>query len=320
MASGRSVEPIGISTSWNGPGGDHARLLDEVQALGLRRIEAYAHFTPGQLRELHEAAQARGMEVASLHSPCPVPVDERGGRIMLGDWLASTVERERMLAVDAAKRTIDAAAEIGARAIVIHLGNTGVATRKVAIFDTIAREGRNSQAHRDLRALALREREAAKGPHLEVAMGSIRALGEHAVGTSVVLGLECRDAYHEIPDLDEMAEMLAACEGLPVGYWHDAGHGAKLEYAGFLEHEELLRRYGNRLVGMHIHDTLRERDHIAPGQGTTDFGMLAQYLRPDTIRTLELHAVATPAQITWGLDMLAELQVFGVREGLLIEA
>ena len=95
---------------------------------------------------------------------------------------------------------------------------------------------------------AWREREAAKGPRLEAALRSIRALGEHAVGTGVRIGVESRDGYHEIPSLDEFAAVFEACAGLPVGYWHDAGHGAKLDYAGFVEHEQFLRRYGERLV------------------------------------------------------------------------
>ena len=52
-----------------------------------------------------------------------------------------------------------------------------------------------------------------------------------------------------------MPTSLARATGLPVGYWHDAGHGAKLEYLGFFEHEDYLRRWGDRIVGMHIHDT-----------------------------------------------------------------
>ena len=133
-------------------------------------------------------------------------------------------------------------------------------------------------------------------------------------------GVECRDGYFEIPSLDEYADVLGACEGLPVGYWHDAGHGAKLQYLGFVEHEDYLRRWGDRIVGMHIHDTLDGRDHQAPGQGTTDFGMLARYLRPDTMRTLELHRVVTAAQITQALDLLEPFGVFGVAEGILVSS
>jgi sugar phosphate isomerase/epimerase len=201
----------------------------------------------------------------------------------------------------------------------VHLGNSGVASRQASIFDTISRYGRLSEEHVRLRDSAWKERETAKGPHLDVALKNIRALGEHALGTGVRLGVECRDAYFEIPSLDEFAQVLGACDGLPVGYWHDAGHGAKLDYLGFLEHEEFLRRYGAKIVGMHIHDTLNGRDHLAPGNGNTDFSMLARYLRPETIRTLELHRTVAATDISRALDLLEPLEVFGVREGILVE-
>jgi sugar phosphate isomerase/epimerase len=271
------------------------------------------------LRALAAEATRLDMHIGSLHGPCPVPVGPGGYSAPLGDWLASTNPVERGKSVDALRGTIDAAAEYGARAIVVHLGNSGIGSRQAGIVDTIARHGRLSDEHLRLRDTAWSEREAAKGPHLEAALASIRALGEHALGTGVRLGVECRDAYSEIPSLDEFAQVLGACDGLPVGYWHDAGHGAKLDYLGFVQHEDFLRRYGERLVGMHIHDTRAARDHLAPGQGNTDFGMLARYLRADTIRTLELHRVVTATEISQALDLLEPFEVFGVREGILVE-
>lgn len=313
------TEPIGLSTSWNGPGASPERLLDQHRSLGFRRLEAYAHFTADALRALGAEASKRGVEIASLHGPCPVPAGSDGFPSPIGDWLASTEPSERARAVDAHKGTIDAAAELGARAIVVHLGNSGAASRQGALFDTIARYGRLSDEHVRLRDAAWAEREASKGAHLSAALDSIRALGQHAVGSGVRLGVECRDGYSEIPSMDEFREVLAACDGLPVGYWHDAGHGAKLAYLGFLEHEELLRRYASALVGMHIHDTRAGRDHLAPGQGDTDFAMLGRYLRPDTIRTLELSRGVTTAEIRQALDLLEPLRVFGIREGILVE-
>lgn len=306
------VEPIGLSTSWNGPGHSPDQLIDEARGLGFRRLEAYAHFTSDALQAL---AQRAAIEIASLHAPCPVPSPG------LGDWLASTSDAERARAVDAHKRTIDAAVALGARAIVIHLGNTGVATRQPALFATIAQHGRESPEHLALRDRAWQERQAARGPHLSAALESIRALGEHAAGSGVRLGVEVRDGYHEIPSLDEIAEVLGACDGLPVGYWHDAGHGAKQEYLGFARHEAFLERYGDRLVGMHIHDTRSGRDHLAPGRGDTDFAMLARYLAtaPAAMRTLELHRVVTPREISDALELLAAHAAFGVSEGILVE-
>jgi sugar phosphate isomerase/epimerase len=314
------TEPIGLSTSWNGPGASPDRLIDEHRGLGFRRLEAYAHFTPDGLHKLIATAQQRDVEVGSLHGPCPVPTGPGGFPAALGDWLASTDSNDRTRSVDAHKGTIDAAAACGARAIVVHLGNSGVNSRQRAIFDVIARDGRLSDAHLRARDEAWQEREARKGPHLDAAIASIRALGEHARGTGVRLGLECRDGYNEIPSLDEFELVLKECDGLPVGYWHDAGHGAKLEYLGFIEHEELLRRYGPRIVGMHIHDTHAGRDHQAPGQGDTDFAMLARYLQPDTVRTLELARSVTATEITHALDVLEPLGVFGVAEGILVSS
>jgi sugar phosphate isomerase/epimerase len=307
------IEPIGLSTSWNGPGYNPAQLLDEHRSLGFRRLEAYQHFNPDGLRALAEEARRRDVEIGSLHAPCPVASP-------VGDGLASTNPDERRRSVEAHQRTIDAAAEYGAQAIVVHLGNTGVVSRQRAIFDVIARSGRLSDEHLKLRDLAWQERETRKGPHLEAALQSITELGQHALGTGVKLGVECRDGYFEVPSLDEYAQIFGACDGLPVGYWHDAGHGAKLDYLGFVEHEDYLRRWGDRIVGMHIHDTRDGRDHQAPGQGTTDFAMLGRYLKSDTLRTLELHRSVTAAQITQALDVLEPLGVFGVAEGILVSS
>lgn len=313
------TEPIGLSTSWNGPGSNPERLLEQDRGLGFRRVEAYAHFTHDALRALAAAAASHDMHIGSLHGPCPVPSGPGGYPAPIGDWLASTNPSERARSVDALRGTIDAAVEVGARAIVVHLGNSGAVSRQGALFDAIARYGRLSDEHLRLRDSAWQEREAAKGAHLEAALESIRALGEHALGSGVRLGLECRDGYFEIPSLDEFAEVLSVCDGLPVGYWHDAGHGAKLDYLGFVQHEDFLRRYGQHIVGMHIHDTRAGRDHLAPGVGDTDFGMLGRYLLPETIRTLELNRMVTPTEITCALDLLEPLGVFGVREGILVE-
>ena len=307
-------QPIGLSTSWNGPGANPDRLLEQARNLGFSRIEAYAHFTLDGLRALASRAADLGMHIGSLHAPCPVASPSTG------DWLASPNVSESSRAVDAHKASIDAAAELGAAAIVIHLGNSGAFSRQSTLYDTISRHGRLSDEHRLLRDSAWQEREAVKGSHLQAALTSIRALGEHALGTGVRLGVECRDNYVEIPSLDEFADVLEACAGLPVGYWHDAGHGAKLDYLGFLEHEEFLKRYGDRIVGMHIHDTRDGRDHLAPGMGSTDFSMLARYLRPETMRTLELNRMVTATEITYALDVLEPLQVFGIREGILVSS
>src|SRR6185295_6599323 len=147
---------------------------------------------PEELTALAAAAQARDVEIGSLHAPCPLGRNARGERDRWTDGLSSTNATERTQAIDMIKRSIDAAVEVGARAIVVHMGNTGVSSRQGSIFDTVARFGRLSDEHRRLRDQAWAEREAAKAAHLEAGLLSIRAIGEHALGTSVRIGVECR--------------------------------------------------------------------------------------------------------------------------------
>jgi len=61
--------------------------------------------------------------------------------------------------------------------------------------------------------------------------------------------------YQEIPSLDEMGtvpgRLRTDCRS---GYWHDAGHVRSWNIAASGS-TEYLRRYADRMVGMHVHDT-----------------------------------------------------------------
>jgi sugar phosphate isomerase/epimerase len=296
---------FGLSTAWNGPRFTRmVEVLDEISALGFGRVELYAHFTPEQLERVDALARERGLEISSLHSPCPVLVGTDGQRLTLGDWLASTDEDRRLLAVDSIRRTIDAAARVGARAVVVHLGRVEVESLQEQLFKIIQAHGFGSREHLELLDHARAERARVQPPHLEAALKSARALAEHARGTSVRIGMECRARYFQIPSLDEFAEVFNACEGLPVGYWHDAGHAHRLDGAGFFRHVELLERYGDRLIGMHLHDARGDLDHLAPGQGDIDFKLLAPYAREGVIQTLELSQTVQREDILPGVAVL----------------
>jgi hypothetical protein len=50
-------------------------------------------------------------------------------------------------------------------------------------------------------------------------------------------------------------------------------------------------------------------DHQAPGQADTDFTMLTPYLRPDTIRTLELSPTVEAAHIPRAIALLRRVGI-----------
>jgi sugar phosphate isomerase/epimerase len=234
-----------------------------------------------------------------------MPVDQQGEPVWYGDWLAEITPWKWQIAVDAHRRTIDLAAELGARAVVVHLGNSGARRVQPEIFEAIREHGVGGHEHLSLVEEARAARRAADGNGaLEAAIRSARQLGEHARGTGVKLGLEIRDGYTEIPSLEEFPLVFEACVGLPVFYWHDMGHGSKLENAGLVRARDYLERFGDRLIGVHLHDTTLDRDHQAPGDGETDFSMILPHLTPATIRTLELAPRVTADRIGPGVQAL----------------
>jgi sugar phosphate isomerase/epimerase len=56
-----------------------------------------------------------------------------------------------------------------------------------------------------------------------------------------------------------------------VGYWHDTGHAGTHERLGFTTQAEWLKRYADRMIGIHLHDINVERDHQCPGNGSIDW-------------------------------------------------
>ena len=91
-------------------------------------------------------------------------------------------------------------------------------------------------------------------------------------------------------------------------YWHDVGHAEVAERLGFSKHRELLDKFANRLIGVHLHDIIGPTgDHKVPGAGTFDFNMIKPYLKSDTIKVIEVHRPATGEEIRRGAEYLARI-------------
>jgi sugar phosphate isomerase/epimerase len=122
----------------------------------------------------------------------------------------------------------------------------------------------------------------------------------------VVLGLENRYYYHQFPAIDEFEVIFQEFRGGPVGYWHDTGHAHAAEVLGIVPKGELLKRYGARLTGVHLHDARGLKDHQAPGTGDIDFDSLKEYLKDDTLRVIELQSGVSEEQVREGIRFLQE--------------
>jgi sugar phosphate isomerase/epimerase len=81
----------------------------------------------------------------------------------------------------------------------------------------------------------------------------------------VRLGVENRYHHMDLPSLDEMGELLGLADADRLGFLYDVGHAQTLDRLGFYSHEEWLKRYGSRIIGVHLHDALGVEDHRMPG-------------------------------------------------------
>jgi len=65
-----------------------------------------------------------------------------------------------------------------------------------------------------------------------------------------------------------------------------------------------LEAFGERMVGIHLHDVAGITDHIAPGKGQTDFNAIGARIQPFTQITIEVKPFVTAAEIEAGLPIL----------------
>jgi sugar phosphate isomerase/epimerase len=297
-----------ISTVWNAWRHSSAEAMaKELLSFGCEAIELSFTLPPELFPGVLDLARAGKVKVSSLHNYCPPPLFPSSGRVGPDSpSLSSRDGRERTWAVNQTMRTIDAARAMKARAVVLHMGKIPLrdAGRKVL---ALAVDGGDQLRLRSARDSFLRKRAKLAGFHLEEAVRSLTALAAHAASAGILLGVENRYFLEEIPSLDEVGIILERVPSPALGYWHDIGHAQVKENAGLEEHAEYLKRYGHRLIGMHIHDVIGASDHRAPLQGEFDYGLVKDYLRRDILKVFEIHPQSAPEEVKRGIEHIRKL-------------
>jgi len=253
-----------------------------------------------------ESVDLNQMSFSSVHEPCPADISAVD--LKKKDWLiSSTNELFRQKGIHSIKRSIDLAAQLKAPLIVVHCGqvnmDTSIETRLRALFN----QGEmDSAEYRSLKQEYIDLRNSLIAAHMTALKQSLIELLDYAARFDIRLGLENRYHYFDIPTPDEMEELLALANPSALGFVYDVGHAQTLDRLGFFPHEEWLKRFSSRMLETHIHDVKGITDHLAPGLGEVDFDRIAPYLPQDIIRTLELHVMNTPEQVSKGLDYLCD--------------
>lgn len=300
---------LALSTSWAAfRYTDALKMLFEIQKLGFSAVELSFNLSASMVDAIVKAHSAESPRVVSVHNYCPFP--EKFPRVSaLPDCysLASSSQEERLLAIAHTKKSIDTASLVGAKAVVLHCGRVEIPdhTRElIALFDSGAE---TSARFRELKDRIIEERRNSVRPFLDNTLKSLEVLEAYAGKKGIYLGLETRYYYREIPSLEETGSILDTFKGSHICYWHDTGHAQVMQNLGFARHLDYLDLYGDRLIGIHLHDVIGCLDHIAPSKGNLDFSIFKPYIKEDTLGVIEAHYPATAQELLESKKYISDL-------------
>lgn len=310
------ADRLSLSSCWcSARHTDGRAMVDEMLELGFRRIELSHGIRLSLVPGILDAVESGVVEISSVHNFCPLPGSVQFAAPNLYEPSTADV-READLWFRYSMQTLDFAVKVGADRVVMHSGSVHfffwspekrldkwVDQSDLAVHELAADGDFIKRRDRVLRSIA----RGAKKTMPRIAENYRRLLPE-VEARGLKLCLENREGLEEMP-LDGEHESLLAELATPehAVYWHDTGHAQIKHQLGLIDHRSHLEAMAPRLGGFHLHDVSEAgRDHQVPGTGTIDFGMIAEFVRPDHTLVLELSPKLSPDQVRVSRDYILE--------------
>jgi len=295
-----------VSTCWKSAlakSGDD--IIAPILDAGVTAVELEYRISDEIFRDILPVFKREELTAVSVHNFFPLPLgfvpEQASGDVFL---LSSLDKEERERAVRYTLRTLEHAHEVGAMAVVLHLGKTGMDDQFSELTEEREQGKLDDDSVRGRTHKLLEERKQEGRKHLDAALFSLDKLWRPAERLGVKLGVENRYHLREVPTPGELEIILARFDGSNIGYWHDVGHAAVQEFLYGLSHKEMLSRFSPCMIGVHLHDADGVKDHQAPGKGKIDFEMVKEFIMPDMIRVIELAPEVSEEGLREGMDFL----------------
>ena len=262
-------------------------MLREIRDLGFDYAELSHGIRISLLPGIFEAVDAGEIKISTLHNFCPLPMGVTQAAPNLYRFSADD-PRERENAFRHSIKTIETAARVQARAVVLHMGSIEMKEYTDKLLDLIRAGKKESSKFEKLSEEVFEKREQKKEHYVERSSEMLRRLIEPAATRGIKLGVENREALEEIPLDADFSLLFREFPTETVGYWHDTGHAQIKENLGFINHAIQLETHADRLLGMHVHDVeYPGKDHRRPGSGMIDFAALQPMIKPEHMKVFE---------------------------------
>lgn len=185
--------------------------------------------------------------------------------------------RER--AIELVKKAIDLAAGLEGKYVTLPLGHAPMKEHTAALVSLVNEGKLYDKSYAASKLEMVSERLALGSGHLDLVRWSLDALIPYAQEKGILLGLESRGSYEQVPNEREMETLLAEYDTPTVGYWHSFGHIQRKENLGLLDHLQWLETVAPRLVGGYVDDVIwPAEDRAIPFHGSVDFDQLIPLL------------------------------------------
>ena len=302
---------LAISTAWNyKPDGNGRQMLQGIKETGLDTIELNYCLSSQQVNEMLSSLNEYGLKVSSIHNFCPLPGDAPSPRHPSNYYRLSAVdEAERRSAVHWTKNTIDLAVRVKAKVVVIHAGTVDLSEAlSEKLIEQYKQGKKDTDGFPELRAKLLKARRDKRGPYLDSVIRSLKDIMPYAQQKNILIGLETRYYPIEIPNYEEIGEILSQFEKQGMYYWHDVGHAEVNSRLGITPHAQFLDQYQDKLIGFHLHGVNLLRDHIAPFAGDFDLKKVFPYIKPNHIKVIESGSSASLEQIRAAVQILSSIK------------
>lgn len=299
---------LGLSTAWykdeSAPLSETLRIASEK---GFKFFELGISPNPKDIDKIEELKETQALVVLTIHNVFSLSRDDDYPN--RGDGLSSLNKDLREETIEKTIATVQLAERLKARAVIIHSGKVDIEDaegKQGRICAEIAKSGLTRNIANEVKKLH-KERNEKAPIYLETVSESIRKILKST--SNVLLGLESRYFYHQMPSIDELEVLFNMIDSNRIFYWHDTGHCQKDELVGVCRHSDWLQRYSSRMLGIHLHDMIGCSDHKPPGAGAMDFEMIKKYLSPQTIKVLEINHIHMMEEILEGVNYLSRLGI-----------
>ena len=210
---------FGISTSWKSfEIKDGVQLIDELEKTGIPGIELDYRLTTEAFRQAKNRLKSGKLTVLSLHNYCPcpdiLPIEKASGDAFR---LSSIDEQERKLGIQYSIQTIRNAHDLGAKAVVFHLGHIEI-EREADRWFSLAENGKfRDEEGKEFHQRKLKEREQAQQPYFDALLHSLDRLNNEAEKLNILIGAENRYYCEQLPNYNEIGVILDRFKGGKIG-------------------------------------------------------------------------------------------------------